>query len=46
MIKLSEDEILVKSIRKLGKLTDFVDSIKIEVNNFEETHALRNVIYG
>ena len=47
MVKLSDDEILIKSIKKRGKLTDLVDSIEIEdVDNFEDTHELRSVIYG
>ena len=47
MVKLSDDEILIKSIKKHGKLTDLVDSIEIEdIDNFEETHELRSAIYG
>jgi len=46
LIKLSDDEILIRAIKKRGKLTDFVDSIEIDVENFENTHALRNKIYG
>jgi AbrB family looped-hinge helix DNA binding protein len=46
LIKLSDDEILIGAIKKRGKLTDFVDSIEIDVENFEDTHALRNKIYG
>ncbi len=47
MVKLSDDEILIKSIKKRGKLTDLVDSIEIEdVDNFEDTHELRSVVYG
>jgi AbrB family looped-hinge helix DNA binding protein len=46
LIKLSDDEILIRAIKKRGKLTDFVDSIEIDVENFEDTHSLRNKIYG
>ena len=47
MVKLSDDEILIKSIKKRGKLTDLVDSIEIEdIDNFEDTHELRSVVYG
>ncbi|MGB9760362.1 MAG: AbrB/MazE/SpoVT family DNA-binding domain-containing protein [Thermoproteota archaeon] len=47
MVKLNDDEILIKSIKKRGKLTDLVDSIEIEdVDNFEDTHELRSVVYG
>jgi len=46
LIKLSDDEILIRAIKKHGELTDFVDSIEIDVDNFEDTYSLRNKIYG
>jgi bifunctional DNA-binding transcriptional regulator/antitoxin component of YhaV-PrlF toxin-antitoxin module len=46
LIKLSNDEIRIRAIKKRGKLTDFVDSIEIDVENFEDTYSLRNKIYG
>ncbi|MGC9202712.1 MAG: hypothetical protein ACP5HX_08620 [Thermoproteota archaeon] len=47
MVKLSDDEILIKSIKKHSKLTDLTDSIEIEgVGDFENTHELRSVLYG
>lgn len=47
MVRLSEDEVLIKPLRKRGKLTDLVDSIEIEeVRDFGDTHELRMVLYG
>jgi len=47
MVRLSEGEILVKTLRKRGKLTDWADSIEVpEVKNFANTHELRKAICG
>ncbi len=47
MVRLSDDEVLIKSLRKRGKLTDLVDSMEIEgVSDFGDTHELRMVLYG
>ncbi len=47
LFRLSEDEILVKALRKRGKLTDLIDSITIDdVGDFTDTHALREKLIG
>lgn len=47
MVRMSDDEVLIKPLRKSGKLTDLVDSIEIEeVSDFGDTHKLREVLYG
>jgi AbrB family looped-hinge helix DNA binding protein len=47
MVRMSDDEVLIKPLRKRGKLTDLVDSIEIEeVSDFGDTHKLREVLYG
>lgn len=47
LIRLSEDEILVKSIRKRVKLTDLVNSIEVDdVDDFTDTHKLREALHG
>ncbi len=47
VVRLSEDEVMVKAVRKRGRLTDLVDSIEVEgVEDFTDTHKLREVLYG
>ncbi len=47
IVRLSEDQVVVRPLRKQGKLTDLVDAIKIEnVEDFADTHRLRAAIYG
>ncbi|MBO3769804.1 MAG: AbrB/MazE/SpoVT family DNA-binding domain-containing protein [Thermoproteota archaeon] len=47
MVKLSDDEVLIKPLRKRGKLTDLADSIEIEkVSDFTDPHELRKIMYG
>ncbi len=47
MVRLSDDEVLIRPLRKRGKLTDLIDAIEIEqVNDFGNTHELRTVLYG
>ena len=47
LYKLNEDEILMKALRKKGKLTDLIDSITIdEVSDFTDTHALKERLIG
>ncbi|MDW8034552.1 MAG: hypothetical protein RMI79_06455 [Nitrososphaerota archaeon] len=47
MVRLSDDEVLIKPLRKLCKLTDLVDSIEIEeAEDFTDSHELRKVLYG
>jgi bifunctional DNA-binding transcriptional regulator/antitoxin component of YhaV-PrlF toxin-antitoxin module len=47
LIRLSEDEILVKPLRKQVKLTELVDSIEVEdVDDFADTHKLREALHG
>jgi len=47
MVRMSDDEVLIKPLRKRGKLTGLVDSMEIEeVSDFGDTHKLREVLYG
>ena len=47
MVRLSEDEVLVRSLKKRGKLTDLVDAIEVRnVEDFTDTHKLRKAVYG
>jgi len=47
MVRMSDDEVLIKPLRKSGKLTRLVDSMEIEeVSDFRDTHKLREVLYG
>jgi len=47
MVRLNDDEVLIKPLRKRGKLTDLIDSMEIEgVRDFGDTHELRMVLYG
>jgi|YelNatPaOPRAMG01_1025707.scaffolds.fasta_scaffold86456_2 AbrB family looped-hinge helix DNA binding protein len=47
MVRLSDDEVLIKPLRKRGKLTDLIDAIEIEqISDFEDTHELRKVLHG
>jgi bifunctional DNA-binding transcriptional regulator/antitoxin component of YhaV-PrlF toxin-antitoxin module len=47
VVRLSGDEVLVRPLRKRGKLTDLVDAIGIEdVEDFTDTDQLRRSIYG
>jgi len=40
------DEVLVRTLRKRGKLTDLIDSIEVDVDDFTDTHKLREKLYG
>ncbi len=45
VIRLSEEEILVRPLRKQLKLTDLVDSIEVDgVDDFTDTHKLRRAL--
>lgn len=47
VVKLSEDEVLIRPLRKRGKLTDLVDAIEVEkVKDFTDSHDLRKALYG
>jgi len=47
IVRLSEDQVVVRPLRKRGKLTDLVDAIEIEnVEDFADTHRLREAVYG
>jgi len=47
IVRLSEDQVVVRPLRKRGKLTDLVDAIEIEnVEDFTGTHRLRGAVYG
>jgi len=47
MVRLSENEVIVRSLRKRGKLTDLLDAIEVRnVEDFADTHKLRKAIYG
>jgi len=47
IVRLSEDQVVVRPLRKRGKLTDLVDAIEIEnVGDFADTHRLREAFYG
>lgn len=44
---MDEDEVLVRPLRKRGKLTDFIDSIELEgVKDFTDTHKIREALHG
>lgn len=46
-VRLSEYEVLVKSLKKRGRLTDLVDAIEVRnVEDFTDTHKLRKAVYG
>lgn len=47
IVQLSEDEVLIRPLRKRGKLTDLVDAIEVEkVEDFTDSHALRKALHG
>jgi bifunctional DNA-binding transcriptional regulator/antitoxin component of YhaV-PrlF toxin-antitoxin module len=47
VVRLSEDEVLVRPLRKRGRLTDLVDSIEVEnVKDFTDSHQLRGAVHG
>ena len=47
LYKVREDEILLKALRKKGKLTDLIDSVVIaSVEDFTDTHELREAAIG
>jgi len=47
IVRLSEDQVVVRPLRKRGKLTDLVDAIKVgNVEDFTDTHRLREAVYG
>ena len=47
IVRLSEDEVLVRPLIKRGKLTDFVDAIQVRnVKDFADSHKLRKAVYG
>ncbi|MBS7250419.1 MAG: AbrB/MazE/SpoVT family DNA-binding domain-containing protein [Candidatus Freyarchaeota archaeon] len=47
LIKLSDDEILVRPLRKRVKLTELIDSIEVnDVDDFTDTHKLREALHG
>ena len=46
LYRVNEDEILVRTLRKRGKLTDLIDSITVDAEDFTDTHKLREKLYG
>jgi len=47
IVKLDDRQVLIRSLRKRGRLTDLIDSIEIQdVKNFGDTHELRGAVYG
>ncbi|MCS7364608.1 MAG: hypothetical protein NDF54_04135 [archaeon GB-1867-035] len=46
LVRISEDEVLIRAIKKKMKLTDLIDSIEVEVDDFTDTHKLREAIHG
>jgi len=47
MVRLSDDLIIVKTLRKKGNLTNLIDAIEIpEVKDFADTHELRRTLHG
>jgi len=47
IVRLSEDQVVVRPLRKRGKLTDLVNTIEVgNVEDFTDTHRLRGAVYG
>jgi len=47
IVRLDDRQILIRSIRKRGRLTDLIDSIEIkDIKDFGNTHELRGAMYG
>jgi len=47
LVKLSDEEVILRALRKRGRLTDLADAIEVnDVEDFSDTHKLRKAIYG
>jgi len=47
MVRLSENEIMVKTLRKRHRLSDLADAIQIpDASDFTNSHELRGAVYG
>jgi len=47
LVRISDEELLVRPLKKRVKLTDLVDSIEVEdVDDFRDTHKLREAVHG
>lgn len=47
IVRLDDQQVLIRSLRKRGRLTDLIDSIEIkDVKDFGDAHNLRGVVYG
>ncbi|KPV62747.1 MAG: hypothetical protein AOA65_1642 [Candidatus Bathyarchaeota archaeon BA1] len=47
LVRLSDDEVILRALRKRGKLTDLADAIEVhDVEDFSDTHKLRKAVYG
>jgi len=47
IVRLDDRQVLIRSLRKRGKLTDLVDSIEVKnVGDFGDIHELRGAVYG
>lgn len=47
VVRLGEDEVLIRALKKRGKLTDLVDTIEVEkVEDFTDSHKVRKALHG
>ena len=47
MVRLNDDEVMIRALRKKGKLTDLADAIEVpDVEDFGDTHELRRAVHG
>ena len=47
LVRIGEDEVIVRPLRKKGKLTDLIDSIEVEgVKDFTDTHNVREALHA
>lgn len=46
MVKMSDDEVLIRPLKKRLKLSDLFDSIEAEIEDFSDIHRIREALYG
>lgn len=47
LVRVGEDEVIIRSLRKRGRLTDLIDAIELEgVQDFTDTHQVREALHG
>ncbi len=47
LVRIDEDEVIIRPLKKRGKLTDLIDSIELQnIKGFTDTHKVREALHG